>query len=395
MTYLTAKPTRKILFLFSASESLLRMLAKGNIDYLRHYECSFDRIFVIYLQGGDNRLMRMGTVIMIGLGGQGRIVDILLSPFRLFALVHRIRTPYRLTADVLYAWWATSLSKFLLGFQFTLMPVCMPRELWKLQARPFIFIEHGFRRAFSRLSFLAADRVLTVKAFGNYVSWLSAYPPASKILIVANTVPDALPTPNFFRSLNSARLKKPVGRDSDRKMTDFKLVYVGRLEPEKQVSDLISMMIDLCRKGDIARNITMQIIGDGSLKIEMQHRAMIAGLSARVNFRGVVANSDLPAILAGSQVFLSTLTGTSLREAALCKLPIVAYDCDWVSGLLVDEETALLVPRGDTEAMADAVQRLAVDRSLREKLASNIKTLADSLWSPASLKESLALAFPD
>jgi glycosyltransferase involved in cell wall biosynthesis len=391
----TSKPKNRILFIFTASESLIRMLAKGNIEYLRHYESSFDRTFVIYLQGNRIRPIHMGKIVMIGLGGRGRFIDVLLSPIYLFALARRIRTPHRLTADVLYGWWATSLAKVALQFKYTLMPVCMPRELWKIQAPLTTFIENGVRRAFSRLSFLAANRVLTAKGCGNYISWLTTYSPARSKLLVVTSFPDLLPTSQFFRSIDSARMQKEIQRDFDVTAIAFKLVYVGRLEPEKAAGDLITLMMRLCLDDACTKNVSLHLVGDGSIRREMQQRTITAGLSDRVIFHGTVANNELPAVLSNSHVFLSTLTGTSLREAALCRLPIVAYDLDWISGLLINEETALLVPRGDIDAMAAAVRRLLIDAPLRERLAANAEALAISLWSPATLNESLALAFPD
>ena len=114
------------------------------------------------------------------------------------------------------------------------------------------------------------------------------------------------------------------------------------------------------------------------------------GLVSSVVFHGSVENSDLPELLVGVDAFVSTLTGTSLREAALCRLPILAYDRDWIHGLLVHEETALLIAPGDIEGFANAVIRLAENPQLRQTLADNVYQLALTFWSVSALKDALA-----
>jgi glycosyltransferase involved in cell wall biosynthesis len=83
----------------------------------------------------------------------------------------------------------------------------------------------------------------------------------------------------------------------------------------------------------------------------------------------------------------------SLREAALCGLPVVAYDMDWLHGFLKHEETAIMIPPGDHDEMGRQVLRLCSDAELRERLSRNVKELAWRLWSPLGLRESLRQMF--
>jgi glycosyltransferase involved in cell wall biosynthesis len=57
-------------------------------------------------------------------------------------------------------------------------------------------------------------------------------------------------------------------------------------------------------------------------------------------------------------------------QALACGTPLVTADTPAVRELLVDGESALLVPPGDAEALADALRRLAADRALAERLAA-------------------------
>jgi glycosyltransferase involved in cell wall biosynthesis len=57
-------------------------------------------------------------------------------------------------------------------------------------------------------------------------------------------------------------------------------------------------------------------------------------------------------------------------EAAAAALPIVATDVGGTSEILTTEIDGILVSRGDSRGLADAVARLAVDRSLRDRLGA-------------------------
>jgi glycosyltransferase involved in cell wall biosynthesis len=56
-------------------------------------------------------------------------------------------------------------------------------------------------------------------------------------------------------------------------------------------------------------------------------------------------------------------------QALACGAPLVTGDTSAARELLVDGESALLVPPGDPRALADAVRRLRDDAALAERVA--------------------------
>ena len=58
-------------------------------------------------------------------------------------------------------------------------------------------------------------------------------------------------------------------------------------------------------------------------------------------------------------------------QAMATETPLVTADTPAARELLEDRRNALLVPLGDPEGLADAVQRLAANESLRRELAAS------------------------
>ena len=57
-------------------------------------------------------------------------------------------------------------------------------------------------------------------------------------------------------------------------------------------------------------------------------------------------------------------------QALACGTPVVTADTPGARELLVDGESALLVPPGDAEALAEALQRIAADPELAQRLSA-------------------------
>jgi glycosyltransferase involved in cell wall biosynthesis len=66
----------------------------------------------------------------------------------------------------------------------------------------------------------------------------------------------------------------------------------------------------------------------------------------------------------------------SLLEAAACGRPIVATDVPGCREIARENVNALLVPAGDTVALADALERLATDDAMRRRFATAGRNMA-------------------
>ncbi len=361
---------------------LAEMLSKGNVWYVRYYECSFDEVHFVYLLGDRPPAVIQGHTHLVSIGGRWAWLDFVLAPWRLYRYVRLIRPTVVMTSDIVFGGWSTLLVRRLSRKQIALMPVCIPEQLYDDFGVSLSGLPIAVERLLTRWSFAAASRVVVPRGFGAFVDWLRGDSRSTHKLIVVDTMPDVLPGEGFLRRLQSP---SPMPHASDA----LTLIYVGRLHHEKLISDLIDMMKYLADHGLGRDDIRLRLVGDGPERAVLEASAATLGVADRIEFVGAIPNERLPDWLLSSDVFVSPLTGSALREAAVCGLPIVAYDRDWVKGCLHHGVDALLVPSRDVAALGEAVLRLKQDVALRKALANSARALAARLWMPDGLGDSL------
>ena len=101
---------------------------------------------------------------------------------------------------------------------------------------------------------------------------------------------------------------------------------------------------------------------------------------ARVLNLAQAPHHELAAQYRTADIYLhaSLLEGLSRAqtEAMAAALPIVTTRCGAAIDFLVDEESCLLVPMRDSQALAEAIRRVLDDRALRERLGRAAHTIA-------------------
>jgi glycosyltransferase involved in cell wall biosynthesis len=146
----------------------------------------------------------------------------------------------------------------------------------------------------------------------------------------------------------------------------FLALFVGRLEREKG----IEVLTDAWRKADLNDTATLAFAGTGPLKPP--------------NAIGQVDKQDLPALYAAADAVVlpsirtATFTepwGLVCNEAMHQGTPVIASDAVGAAagGLVVDGRNGLVVPQGDSDALASRIRTLAHNPGLREQLGAAAK----------------------
>jgi glycosyltransferase involved in cell wall biosynthesis len=120
---------------------------------------------------------------------------------------------------------------------------------------------------------------------------------------------------------------------------------------------------------------------DGSLEVARSEAARL-GVLSRISFPGHINKSEIPARIAEGHVFLNTATidntPVSVIEAMASGLPVVSTKVGGIPYLLEDEKTGMLVPRGDSTAMAAAVMKLLENPSLAKSISRSARLRAET-----------------
>lgn len=168
-------------------------------------------------------------------------------------------------------------------------------------------------------------------------------------------------------------LMAPASRPRDTVRAEFGLddrvigIIVARIDGLKGHDTLLQSLSKLRTRTPII----VLIVGDGVARTRMEQMAQELQLGPeKVLFLGM--RSDVPDLLAASDLFLlpSVTEGLplSILEAMSQRLPIVATAVGGIPEIVSDGEHGLLVPAQDPQALAEAIERLVDDPSLRDAL---------------------------
>jgi len=168
---------------------------------------------------------------------------------------------------------------------------------------------------------------------------------------------------------------KVDGRPSSNARPVLKMIYVGRLEPEKGVHTAIRALA-LSARQESGRQTKLRIVGRGNRDYETQLRQLVdqLGLEDRVEFSGWHPHSKLPAVMAkhDTLIFPSEWEEPFARtvlEAMAAGLVVIGTRSGGTDEVLVEGVTGLTFQSGDARGLADQIDRLAQDPNLRKRLA--------------------------
>lgn len=153
------------------------------------------------------------------------------------------------------------------------------------------------------------------------------------------------------------------------------ILAVGRLVPKKGFIHLIRACERLAQRGIDFR---CQIVGEGPERAALQAAMGAAKLEDKVSLLG--AQTDVKKYLQQADLFVMPCVlddsgdrdgiPTTLMEAMAMQVPVISTEVSGIPELVQHEQTGLLTPPEDVEALAQAICRLIVDEKLRQELAA-------------------------
>ncbi len=152
-----------------------------------------------------------------------------------------------------------------------------------------------------------------------------------------------------------------------------KLIYVGRISREKNLSILSSVFKTLIDDGYHA---DLVMVGDGPYRKEME--ACLA--SYPVLFTGFLAGEALCSFYASSDIFVfpsaTDTFGNVVLEAQASGLPVIVTDKGGPKELMVNAETGIVVEANSEESLLKAIKYLLENKTLVSSMSSAARSFA-------------------
>ena len=262
-------------------------------------------------------------------------------------------------------------------------------QLWKRFA--WIAFHHGYTstdrkmRLYNQLdrwSLPHAARIVTVcEAFAHELAHTRSVP-REKIIVQHNSIrPEPFPAAEEVLAL-----KRELGINQNERV----VLSVGRLSQEKAHSDLLRAF-KILRDSLSETAVRLVIVGEGAERAKLETAATSLGISEHVVFAGQVRNVRSYYAAADVLANASQSEGSPyvLLEAMAAGLPIVATAVGGVPEILEDNQTGLLVPSRNPQAMAQALARLLNDPDLAARLVASADALVTTRLSPERYARSL------
>ena len=157
------------------------------------------------------------------------------------------------------------------------------------------------------------------------------------------------------------------------------LVHVSNFRPVKRPVDCVEILARVLKKGIATRLI---MVGDGSERTNVEHRARCLKVDDKITFVGKQPN--IVDYLSASDVLLlpseQESFGLAALEAMACEVPVVASRVGGLPEVVTDGETGFLSDVGEVGKMAEDAGRLLSDPELRRKMGKSARESAISRY---------------
>jgi L-malate glycosyltransferase len=157
------------------------------------------------------------------------------------------------------------------------------------------------------------------------------------------------------------------------------LVHVSNFRPVKRPVDCVEIFARVFKKQSQTR---MVMVGDGSERPNVEHRARCLGVADKCSFVG--KQPKIVDYLSAADVLLlpseQESFGLAALEAMACEVPVIASRVGGIPEVVTDGETGFLSEVGDVAKMADDATRLVADEKLRKEMGTRARTSAISRY---------------
>ncbi|MGO0123314.1 glycosyltransferase family 4 protein [Desulfothermobacter acidiphilus] len=135
------------------------------------------------------------------------------------------------------------------------------------------------------------------------------------------------------------------------------------------------------------------VVGDGPLRQELEEKARVLGLGERVRLVGYQPPEEIPSILRSLDIFvlpsLSEGMPLAVLEAMAAGKPVIATRVGGIPEAVLEGETGYLVPPGDSQALALALEKLLRSPDKARSMGAAGRRRAEELFSSRRMAQAV------
>lgn len=170
--------------------------------------------------------------------------------------------------------------------------------------------------------------------------------------------------------------------------TSLKIIYVGRISPEKNILTLVQSVIKILERG---KKITLELYGDNKSKLYFEKvkdeinassfRESIIHMGPVTDVKAAYKNADLLCLISSYEGFSNVLA-----EALACGIPVIASDIEENRYLVEDETNGFLVNPEDSESVVNGINKfISLSLGERQQIRINNRGKAELLFDKESI----------
>ena len=155
--------------------------------------------------------------------------------------------------------------------------------------------------------------------------------------------------------------------------TCIRLGMQARLSVTKDHATLIKAFHIIVKQGKSDVNFELIIAGGGTQREELEKLAAELLIKDKVKFLGMLKETALPGFINSLDMYIHATLGemmsTAIIQVMACEVPIIASDVFGVSNMIKNGENGILVPVGDEQTLAEAIQYYLDNPQVRASFA--------------------------
>jgi glycosyltransferase involved in cell wall biosynthesis len=176
-----------------------------------------------------------------------------------------------------------------------------------------------------------------------------------------------------FRSSDRVAVRTELGLGPDA----VAFGWIGRLDRKKRVEDFVRAAAVVTERCPSARFVVVGGPDAFMPEYALELAQLVRDLALEEHFTFLGDRPDVPRLMAGLDAMVWLASGEGMphviAEAGAAGLPVIATRDNGTLEQIVDGTSGLFVPHADPTAVADAMERLAGDRELRDRLGGALR----------------------